>query len=98
MDSYGPPRPMKQIGDLFLKYRQRFKAPQATVEKEFVLVIKEVSGFDITFEQVEYTVTTRTIYLKVPSVLKSELKFHHQAIFKLLNERLGAATAPKNIF
>lgn len=89
---------MKKIGDLFEKYRKYFKAPQASVEKECVVVIKEVTGFDVPFEQVEYTVSTRSLYLKVPSILKSELKFHYSNILKLLVKRLGVDVAPKNIF
>ncbi|MCA9356956.1 hypothetical protein H6784_03780 [Candidatus Nomurabacteria bacterium] len=98
MENYSTPRPMKKIGDLFERYKKHFKAPQASVEKECVLVIKEITGFDVSFDQIEYTVSTRSLYLKVPSILKSELKFHHPSILKLLVERLGVDVAPKNIF
>lgn len=98
MDNYSTPRNMKKIGDLFEKYRKHFKPPQASVEKECVRVIKEVTGFDVSLEQLEYKVNSRTLNLKVSSLLKSELRFHHQAIIDLLKERLGSETAPKNIF
>lgn len=88
---------MKQLGDLFEKYRLRLKAPQSTVEKECVVVIREVAGFTITAAQVTYTVSTRTISLQVPSLLKSELRFHHTAILQELENRLGRDGCPKVI-
>lgn len=95
MEEYSTPRAMKQLGDLFLKYKTHFKAPQTSVEKECVAVIKEVSGFTITPDQVAYTVSTRTVSLRVPSVLKSELRFHQQAILRELENRLGKDGCPK---
>lgn len=98
MGSYSAPKPMKRIGDLFEKYRTHLKAPQASVEKECVAVIKEVTGFDIPLEQVVYTVSSRTLSLQVPSVVKSELRFKHEIILKKLSDRLGRENAPKTIF
>jgi len=97
MDNYSTPRAMKRIGDLFEKYRTRFKAPQASVEKVCVAVINEVTGFELTAEQVTYTVNTRTVSLQVPSILKSELRFHHALILKKLTDQLGKDGAPKTI-
>ncbi len=98
MDGYSTPRAMKQVGDLFEKYKTRFKAPQASVERECLLVIKQVTGFDILPAQIKYTVSTRTISLQVPSILKSELRFHHAAILQELETRLGKGGCPKVIF
>lgn len=98
MDNYSTPREMKRIGDLFEKYRTRFKAPQATVERATIEVIKEVSGFELSLEQVTYTVSTRTVSLQVPSILKSELRFHHMVIIKKLEEKLGKDGSPQTIF
>lgn len=97
MDNYSTPKKMKAIGDLFEKYRNKIKAPQGSVKKRCVLVIKEVTGFDIKIEEMEYTVSTRTLYLKVPSILKSELKFHHKKILTQLKQDLGEEVAPKFI-
>ena len=97
MENYSTPRKMKRIGDLFEKYRERFKAPQASVEKACIQVIKDITGFDVTIEQITYTVSTRTVSLQVPSILKSELRFHHTEILKKLEEKLGKDTAPKTI-
>ena len=94
MEHYSTPRAMKRVGDLFLKYRTHFKAPQASVEKECLLVITEVTGYTLTSDQVTYTVSTRTISLTVPSVLKSELRFHQEAILIELKNRLGKDGCP----
>jgi len=97
MQDYSVPKKMKQLGDLFEKYRTRIKAPQATVEKEFIQVVLEVTGFNLSLNQVTYTVSTRTISLKVPSILKTELKFHYTAILQILETRLGVDGSPKVI-
>lgn len=86
---------MKRVGDLFDRYTTRFKAPQASVEKECIAVIKQVTGFELTSSQVSYTVSTKTISLRVPSILKSELQFHHQVILQELENRLGKDGCPK---
>ncbi len=98
MEEYSVPRSMKKIGDLFDKYRTRIKAPQASVEKECIQVIKEVTGFELTNNQVTYTVSTRSICLHVPSVLKTELRFHNTAILQKLQDRLGKDGCPNIIF
>ena len=98
MEQYSTPKAMKQIGSLFERYKTRIKAPQATVEKEFVQVIKDVAGFHIKFEQVVYTPNTRTISLQVSSIIKSELTLKQQVIFQELENRLGKDGCPKVIF
>lgn len=97
MDNYSTPKPMKRLGDLFDKYKTRFKAPQASVEKAFIEVVKEITGYEITTDQVTYTVSTRTISLQIPSILKSELRFHHRLILEKLTTQLGREGAPKTI-
>ena len=94
MEHYSTPKPMKRIGDLFEKYRTRFKAPQASVEKVCVEVIVELTGYMVTVNQVSYTVSTRTISVSVPSLLKNELRFHQREILKELKNRLGKDGCP----
>lgn len=94
MQEYSTPKAMKRVGDLFEKYRVRLRPPQASVEKECIQVIKEVTGFDITAGQISYRVSTKTISLHVPSILKSELCFYHQAILRELANRLGKDNCP----
>jgi hypothetical protein len=88
---------MKQIGSLFERYQKVLKAPQASVEKELIVVVKEVCGYDLQRTQVRYVVASRTIYLQVPSLLRSELKFYHTRILEALQARLGGDSAPKTI-
>lgn len=97
MDEYSVPKKMKRVGDLFERYKTRFKAPQASVEKVCLQVIKEVAGYDLSMSQVTYVVSTRTLSLQVPSILKSELKFHYVSILRILKTRLGSAGSPKII-
>ena len=96
-EEYSTPKKMSHIGDLFDRYKKRFKAPQASVEKVCIKIIKDVTNFDLKTDQVKYTVSTRTIYLQVPSILKTELKFHYKTILKNLEYELGKETTPKII-
>ncbi|MCD5381615.1 MAG: hypothetical protein LR008_03510 [Candidatus Pacebacteria bacterium] len=97
MKEYSTPKKMKRVGDLFAKYHTRFKAPQATVEKACVEVVKDVTGFDIEKSQVVYKVGTKTLSLQIPSILKSEMKLSFPLILKKLEERLGENKSPKTI-
>ena len=97
MEGYSAPKKMKPIGDLFAKYRLTFTAPQATVEKACVEVIKKVTGFTISIDQVTYTVSTKTLSIQVPSVLKSELRFYDKEVLQELKNTLGSSGNPKRI-
>lgn len=85
---------MKRVGDLFEKYRKNLKAPQGSVETAAIEVVKEITNFTLTREQVSYTVSTRTLHLNAPSLLKSEIKFHHQKILDGLRKKLGEQSCP----
>lgn len=97
MREYSAPKRMKRVGDLFEKYRVRFKAPQATVEKACAKAIFEVTGYTVLAEQVTYTVHTQTLSLQVPSVLKSELRFQQEAILTALERELGESNSSRTI-
>ena len=97
MKEYSAPKKMKQIGDLFLKYKKTLKPPQKTVEKACLDKIFIITGFKLNPEQITYTLSTRTVFLKVPSILKSEIKFHYQTILDDLEKELGKANSPKLI-
>lgn len=97
MRDYSAPAKMKQIGDLFEHYRKVLYAPQKTVEKICISTIKEVTGFQLTESNVVYNVATKTIYLKAPSLLKSELKFHHEVILAKVKNQLSDKECPKMI-
>lgn len=85
---------MKRVGDLFEKYRKTLKAPQGSVEVAAIEVICEVTRFTLKREQVSYTVSTRTLHLNAPSLLKSEIRFHHQTILDGLKTKLGERSCP----
>lgn len=97
MQEYAVPKKMTRVGDLFLKYQTTLQAPQASVEKACVVAIKEVAGFVVSQDCVTYTVATRTISLRVPSVLKSELQFYTEKILARLEQELGAKSVPKTV-
>lgn len=97
MQKKDPTLNTSQLGNLLARYKTLLKPPQASVEKECLVVIKEVSGIQLTPQQVSYTVSTRTLIIKAPSVLRSELKFHHTAILQNLKTRLGENTTPTTI-
>lgn len=86
-----------QIGNLLLRYKKHLKPPQASVEKECVEVIKEITNFLLKDNQVKYTVSSRTVHLQIPSLLKSELKAQYPNILLALKNRLGAAHSPTTI-
>lgn len=97
MDNYSTPRRMKMVGDFFEKYRTRFIAPQASVEKACAKAIQETTGFSIAAEQITYTVNTKTISIQSSSLIKSELRFHHSKILAQLEKELGKSGSPKVI-
>jgi hypothetical protein len=90
MDDYKAPMAMRRLGDLFERYRTKIKAPQASVEKECLVIIKELTQFDLKLSQLEYTVSTRTISLRVPSILRTEILFRKTEILEKLKAHLGA--------
>ena len=80
---------MKPIGDLFAKYKLTIKAPQGTVEKAFVESVKAVLGFDIDQDKVTYVVATKTVNLRLPALVKSEINLRKDEVVRHLNSSLG---------
>lgn len=97
MKKKDPAHHTQQLGNLLLKYKSLIKPPQSSVVKESIEVIKEVTGLTLVESQLTYTVTTRTLVIKAPSVLGAEIKRHHELILKTLTTRLGEGNAPKSI-
>ncbi len=88
---------IQQLGNLLELYKKRFKPPQASVEKECLLVIKELTTLSLTLDQVTYTVATRTLTINAPSLIKSELRFYHTQILSEVQKRLSRDSAPQVI-
>lgn len=97
MKKKDPNESVHQLGNLLARYRAILKPPQASVEKECLVVIKDVTGIELRSHQVSYTVSTRTLVLKTPSLLRSELMLHRQAILLELKKRLGEKGSPDTI-
>ncbi|MCA9354093.1 MAG: hypothetical protein KC877_01085 [Candidatus Kaiserbacteria bacterium] len=94
MENYSTPKAMKQMSDLFEKYKNHFKPPQASVEKVVVEAIEAIAGFEVSIEQVTYTVSTKTVSLAIPSILKTELRMRQKDILEYLQRSLGKNNAP----
>jgi hypothetical protein len=92
-----PTRSENQLGNLLERYRKIFKPPQASVERECIAVITEVCGITLLPHQIEYNVATRTLQLKTPSLLRSELKLKSELILTELAKRLDASTTPTTL-
>jgi hypothetical protein len=88
---------MKHVGSLFARYQKILVPPQASVEKRFVEIVCEITPLTITKNQVAYSVSSRTISLTAPSVIKSELQHHKTAILEKLASEMGVKNAPKVI-
>jgi hypothetical protein len=86
-----------QLGNLLDRYKHIFKPPQATVEKEAIVVIFEIVHLTVTESQVKYSVGTQTLAITAPSLIRSEIKQHQNAVLLELQKRLGVKNAPKTI-
>jgi hypothetical protein len=87
---------MKHISDLFQRYKNTLKPPQSSVIKEFIVVCEKITQHPLTPEQCEYLLNTRTIYLRVPSVLKSEILQQKPQLLTALKQQLQQH-APQDI-
>lgn len=88
---------IKPITSLFDKYKQQLVAPQGSVKKCFCEVVADLYGFDIPQKQLEYSVYSKTLTLKVSGPLKTELLLRKDEILVHLQGRLGPKSAPKII-
>ncbi len=86
-----------QLGNLIERYKRILQPPQASIEKEFIQVVTETVGIQLLAHQVSYTVSNKTIYIKAPSILRSELLLHKVEILKVLKEKLGEQASPTTI-
>ncbi len=76
------------ISALLATYETRIKPPQGSVQIIVAEVITEVTGRKIEKSQVEYTVATKTITLRLPSVLKQEIMLQHEEIMAHIRGRM----------
>lgn len=92
-----PNQNKSQLGNLLERYKKIIKPPQATVEKEAVVIIAEITSITLLPHQLSYTVASKTLVIKAPSIIRSELRVHHSVIVGELQRRLGAQNAPTTI-
>ena len=85
---------IKRVADL---YRKRLRAPQKTVIQSFCEVVGDVCSITLTPEMVSYTPASRTLVIKAPGQIKTELLFNKEEILVHLKGRLGPQNAPTNI-
>lgn len=88
---------LKKISSLFERYQKILIPPQASVEKRVAEILTEITPLTITADQVTYTVSSKTISLQVPSILKSEIQHHKAAVLERLVGEMGVKNAPKTI-
>ncbi len=88
---------MKALSSLFTRYKDKLKAPQKTVIDVTIEVIFDVTGLVVDPKRCTYTVSSKTLNLGVPSLLKQEIKMHHEEIMMHLKGRLGEYSVPKII-
>ncbi|MEY2665462.1 MAG: hypothetical protein RLZZ480_567 [Candidatus Parcubacteria bacterium] len=86
-----------QLGNLLARYKNLFKPPQASIEKEFIAAVEMVCGITLLPHQVEYKVTSKTIIIKAPSLLRSELLLHRDSVLREVTSRVGVSSAPQTI-
>ncbi|MEN9920283.1 MAG: hypothetical protein RL538_176 [Candidatus Parcubacteria bacterium] len=97
MKKKDPSENKEQLGRLLERYKVFLKPPQASVEKECLQVISEVTGIMLRSDQVSYTVATKTLYIKAPSLLRSELLLRRVELLEAFKGRLGGGSAPSSI-
>jgi len=85
---------IKPINQLFEKYKRQLIAPQGSVKKAFCEVVHDLYGYTVKEEQLAYAVHSRTLTLKMPSTLKTELLLKKKEIIAHLKGRLGEKSAP----
>ncbi len=88
---------IKPINRLFEKYRNQLIAPQGSVKKAFCEIVFDLYGYKVREDQVAYSVHNRTLTLKTPSALKTELLLKKKELITHLKGRLGEKNAPTTL-
>lgn len=96
MQKKDPTLNIQQLGNLLERYKKHLKPPQASVEKECIDIIKDLCGLVVQPHQVSYSVSTKTLHIKTPSIVRSELVMKYPDIMTELKRRLGES-APQMI-
>ncbi len=86
---------LTHVTTLFERYKKLLKPPQQTVQNVMAEVIFDVTGHKILVTSIQYTVATKTLSLKISSLLKQEILKHHEELLAHAKGRLGEQNAPR---
>ncbi len=96
MKKKDPTQNSQQLGNLLLRYKKIIKPPQQSVINEVVVVVKDILGYEVLPHQLGYTVSSKTVYIKTSSLLRTEIIKKKSEIIEALCQRLGKDNCPKN--
>jgi hypothetical protein len=86
-----------KIGDLFEGYRKRLQAPQKSVIAVAIEVIHDLLGVSLDAKVFSYSPHTKTLSIKAPGMVKSEITLQKTEILAHMKGRLGEKSAPTTI-
>ena len=86
-----------KVSSLFKKYTDVLKAPQGTVTQAFIDVVFDVLGVRIEKEHCTYSVSSKTLSIRVPGMIKSEITLQKKLILAKMEDKLGKKSVPKEI-
>ena len=92
-----PSHNRQQLGNLIDRYKHIIKPPQASVQKQAIKTIENITTLILREDQIVYNVHTRTLTIKAPSLIRSELAMSYGAILEALKTELGPQNAPHQI-
>ena len=96
MQQRGPKQPVS-IKDLFAGYRARLRAPESSVVRAAAFVLTEVGPITIDESMLHYTVASRTLAIRAPSVVKHRLLIQAPEILTRLERELGPHSCPRSL-
>jgi hypothetical protein len=88
---------IKRLGDLFAKYQQTLRAPEASVCAVAAEVVHDVIGITVAATQFSYTPSSKLLTLKTKGPVKTEILLMKEEILVHLRGRLGPSNAPRDI-
>lgn len=88
---------IQQLGNLIERYKKILKPPQSSVEKVAIEVIKKQFGISLQPTQLSYTVASKILVIKAPSLIRSELMRQSSEIIHELKQRLGEHNSPTTL-
>lgn len=88
---------IKKLSALFDVYVKRLSAPQRTVVDGFCEAVESVLGVSLDSTHISYTPASRTITLRLPGAIKSEILLQKKVILEAVEKKLGQKNTPRDI-